>query len=167
MEQLERPPVAEAEIRRRIQELIELKGGGANPDLVSDIIENALKMLADVTDRGDARVMAMAIRELRLAYKLFAPYAEKRKVTMFGSARTLPTKAEYQQATRVRAQDGGGGLDGHHGRRAGNHAGRSRGRGPGEQLSARTFVCRGNKRPTPSSRRTRSSSRSDISSRAS
>src|SRR6267378_1377027 len=34
MEQLERPPVADAEIRRRIQELIELKGGGANPDLV-------------------------------------------------------------------------------------------------------------------------------------
>jgi uncharacterized protein (TIGR00730 family) len=99
MEQLERPPVAEAEIRRRIQELIELKGGGANPDLVEDIIENALKMLQDVRDRGDARVMAVAIKELRLAYKLFGPYAEKRKVTMFGSARTLPTKAEYQQAT--------------------------------------------------------------------
>jgi uncharacterized protein (TIGR00730 family) len=98
MEQLERPPV-EADIRRRIQELIDLKGGGANPDLVADIIENALKMLRDVPDRGDARVMAIAIRELRLAYKLFTPYAEKRKVTMFGSARTLPTKAEYLQAT--------------------------------------------------------------------
>ena len=45
-------------------------------------------MLKDVVDRGDARVMAIAIRELRLAYKLFQPYAEKRKVTMFGSART-------------------------------------------------------------------------------
>src|SRR6185295_9213688 len=99
MEQLERPPVSEAEIRRRIQGLIELKGGGANPDLVEDIIENALKMLQDVPDRGDARVVAVAIKELRLAYKLFAPYGEKRKVTIFGSARTLPTKAEYQQAT--------------------------------------------------------------------
>ncbi len=98
MEQLERPP-AEAEVRQRIQELIDLKGGGANPDLVSDIIENALKMLRDVQDRGDARVMAIAIRELRLAYKLFHPYSDKRKVTMFGSARTLPTKAEYLQAT--------------------------------------------------------------------
>ena len=47
----------------------------------------------DVQDRGDARVMAIAIRELRLAYKLFHPYSEKRKVTMFGSARTLPTTA--------------------------------------------------------------------------
>jgi hypothetical protein len=99
MEQLERPPLAEAEIRRRIQELIELRGGGANPDLVQDIIENALKMLRDVPDRGDARVVSTAIRELRLAYKLFTPYADRRKVTMFGSARTLPTKAEYLQAT--------------------------------------------------------------------
>lgn len=93
-----RPTAAETEIRRRIQELIDLKGGGANPDLVADIIENALKMLRDVNDRGDARVISIAIRELRLAYKLFEPYAERRKVTMFGSARTLPTKAEYQQA---------------------------------------------------------------------
>jgi uncharacterized protein (TIGR00730 family) len=99
MEQMERPSVADGEIRRRIHELIALKGGGANPDLVEDIIENALKMLRDVTDRGDARVITTAIKELRLAYKLFAPYSEKRKVTMFGSARTLPTKAEYLQAT--------------------------------------------------------------------
>jgi uncharacterized protein (TIGR00730 family) len=98
MQQLERSP-AEIDLRRRIHELIDLKGGGANPDLVAEIIENALKMLKDVTDRGDARVISTAIRELRLAYKLFNPYAERRKVTMFGSARTLPTKAEYQQAT--------------------------------------------------------------------
>src|SRR5688500_7099081 len=98
LEQLERPP-AEADVRRRVQELIELNGSGANPDLIADIIENALKKLADAPDRGDARVMAIAIRQLRLAYKLFHPYADKRKVTMFGSARTLPTKAEYLQAT--------------------------------------------------------------------
>ncbi|HMJ90867.1 MAG TPA: LOG family protein [Candidatus Acidoferrum sp.] len=98
MEQTERPP-GETDLRRRIQELIEIKGTGANPDLVADIIENALKMMRDVPDRGDARVIATAIRELRLAYKMFGPYAESRKVTMFGSARTLPTKAEYQQAT--------------------------------------------------------------------
>ena len=98
MEKLDKPPTTEADIRRRIQELIALKGGGANPDLVEDVIENALKMLQDVQDRGDARVMAVAMKELRLAYKLFAPFAEKRKVTIFGSARTLPTRAEYQHA---------------------------------------------------------------------
>ncbi len=100
---MERPPI-DAELRRRIQELIESRGDGHNPDLVGEIIENALKMLHDVPDRGDARVVSTAIRELRLGYKLFGPYADKRKVTMFGSARTLPTKSEYLQAADFAAK---------------------------------------------------------------
>src|SRR5207249_2336488 len=90
--------VMDPELKRRIQELIDYKGGGANPDLVADIIENALKLLTDVEARGDVRVIQTAIRELRYAFKLFAPHAHVRKVTMFGSARMLPTKTEYQQA---------------------------------------------------------------------
>jgi uncharacterized protein (TIGR00730 family) len=89
---------ADAELKRQIQELIKTKGGGANEAEVADIIENALKLLADVKDTGDVRVIQTALRELRYAFRLFAPYAEKRKVTMFGSARTQANKAEYQQA---------------------------------------------------------------------
>ncbi len=86
------------ELKRRIDELIAYKGGGHNPEPVADIIENALKLLTDVKDSGDVRVIQTAVRELRYAFKLFAPYADKRKVTIFGSARTQPTKMEYQQA---------------------------------------------------------------------
>ena len=89
---------ADPELTRRIQELIASRGGGDNADAVEDIIENALKLLTDVKDTGDLRVIQTAMRELRYAFKLFAPYAHKRKVTIFGSARTLPTKIEYQQA---------------------------------------------------------------------
>ena len=38
------------------------------------------------------------MRELRYAFRIFAPYADKRKVTIFGSARTAPSRPEYQQA---------------------------------------------------------------------
>jgi len=86
------------ELRQRIQELIQLKGGGHNEAEVADIIENALKLLTDVQDRGDVRVIQTAVRELRYAFRVFAPYAAKRKVTIFGSARTAPTKPEYLQA---------------------------------------------------------------------
>lgn len=86
------------ELRKRIQELIAFKGGGFNEESVTDIIESALKILTDVEDSGDVRVIRTAIRELRYAFKLFAPYAGVRKVTIFGSARTQPTKLEYQQA---------------------------------------------------------------------
>ena len=86
------------ELKRRIRELIAYKGGGHNEDLVEDMIENSLKILHDVEHRGDVRVIQTAIRELRYSFKLFAPYAKYRKVTIFGSSRTLPTKIEYHQA---------------------------------------------------------------------
>jgi len=97
-ERLPDKPKIDPGLKARIEELIRFYGGGHNPDLVEDIIANALKMLHDVEDRGDVRVIQTAVRELRYAFKLFAPYAEKRKVTIFGSARTQPAKPEYQQA---------------------------------------------------------------------
>lgn len=93
----ERKPV-DPELRRRIDELIASRGSGHNADLVADIIETALKLLRDVEHRGDVRVIQTAVRELRYAYKTFAPYAGRRKVTIFGSARLQPGRAEYQQA---------------------------------------------------------------------
>jgi uncharacterized protein (TIGR00730 family) len=91
-------PPADPELRRRVEELIAYKGGGYNEEAVADIIENALKLLTDVKDSGDVRVIQTAIRELRYAFRLFAPYAHIRKVTIFGSARIEPDKREYQQA---------------------------------------------------------------------
>ena len=90
---------ANPELQARIQELIRFKGGGHNEAEVADIIENALKLLTDVRDTGDVRVIQTALRELRYSFRLFAPYAGKRKVSIFGSARTQPDKFAYQQAT--------------------------------------------------------------------
>ena len=91
-------PPADPELQKRIQELIRFKGGGYNEPEVADIIENALKLLTDVKDTGDVRVIQTAIRELRYSFRLFAPYAARRKVSIFGSARTKPDNIEYQQA---------------------------------------------------------------------
>lgn len=97
MPKAEKAP-AEGEARQRIRELIKLKGGGYNEEDVADIIESALKILKDVKDSGDVRVIRTAIRELRYAFRLFAPYEDTRKVTIFGSARTEPSDPDYKQA---------------------------------------------------------------------
>jgi len=89
---------ADLELQKRIRELIAFKGGGHNENEVADIVENALKLLTDVKDTGNVRVIQTALRELRYSFRLFAPYAGIRKVTIFGSARTKPGKLEYQQA---------------------------------------------------------------------
>lgn len=97
MKRNEKTPT-DPELTRRIQELIKFKGGGHNEHEVADIIENGLKLLADVKDTGDVRVIQTALRELRYSFRLFAPYAHIRKVSIFGSARTKPESTEYQQA---------------------------------------------------------------------
>jgi len=89
---------ANPELTKRIRELIQFKGGGHNEAEVADIIENALKLLTDVRDTGDVRVIQTALRELRYSFRLFAPYAGKRKVSIFGSARTKPDSEEYRLA---------------------------------------------------------------------
>lgn len=92
----ERPQI-DPELKLRIDDLISFYGGGHNEDLVEDLIAQSLKLLKDVQHRGDVRVIDTAVRELRYAFKLFAPYVNKRKVTIFGSARTAPTRTEYVQ----------------------------------------------------------------------
>ena len=91
-------PPSDRELARRVRDLIVYKGGGFNEESVADIIENALKLLKDVQDSGDVRVIQTALRELRYAFRLFAPYANVRKVTIFGSARMGPNRPEYRQA---------------------------------------------------------------------
>ncbi|MFN0067939.1 MAG: TIGR00730 family Rossman fold protein [Limisphaerales bacterium] len=98
------PSGVSAEVLTKIRELIALQGGGPHEDLVADVMASALKMLKDVRDRGDARLIATAIRELRYSFRLFEPYAERRKVSIFGSARTSPERDDYQLAQQLGRQ---------------------------------------------------------------
>lgn len=103
MKRIEKIPT-DPELTRRIQELIKFKNGGHNETEVADIIENALKLLTDVKDKGDVRVIQTAVRELRYGFRIFSPYHDKRKVSIFGSARTKPESVEYQQAVEFGAK---------------------------------------------------------------
>ena len=69
-------------------------------DLVGEIVETAMKLLRDQTNRGDMKLMNKTLKEIRYALKVFAPYRDVRKVTIFGSARTPESDPDYQQALR-------------------------------------------------------------------
>jgi uncharacterized protein (TIGR00730 family) len=81
----EKLPAAAPEVSR-IQDLIDL------------IKESAEKLAGDQTSRGDLKLISRALRELRYAFKVFQPYRTRRKVSIFGSARTQPDELAYQQA---------------------------------------------------------------------
>jgi hypothetical protein len=67
-------------------------------DLVQMIKETADKLASEGTTRGDIKILSRTLRELRYAFKVFSPYRRKRKVTLFGSARTQPDEPAYIQA---------------------------------------------------------------------
>jgi uncharacterized protein (TIGR00730 family) len=79
-------------------------GNGVAPEHIADLIarirQSADELAGDHTSRGDLKILSRVLRELRYAFKVFSPYRSCRKVTMFGSARTLPEAAAYQQAVR-------------------------------------------------------------------
>ena len=55
--------------------------------LILQIKETADKLIRDNANRGDVKLLSTAVKELRYAFKIFAPYRRRRKVTVFGSAR--------------------------------------------------------------------------------
>src|SRR5579872_5520755 len=67
------------------------------PDaLIDEIKKVADKMVRDQTTRGDLKIILRALKELRYAFKVFKPLRLRRKVTMFGSARTPPEAPVYK-----------------------------------------------------------------------
>ena len=73
--------------------------------LVREMLETCLKLLRDGARLGDVKLLNAALRELRYAFKVFAPYKDVRKVSVFGSARTKqeapPSRAAFEFARRI------------------------------------------------------------------
>jgi uncharacterized protein (TIGR00730 family) len=68
--------------------------------LVQQLKETADKLIRDHANRGDVKLLSTAFKELRYAFKVFAPYRHRRKVTVFGSARIIPSHAAYEAAVQ-------------------------------------------------------------------
>lgn len=84
--------------RELIQQLLDDAGATRNRDVLADIYRTAHGLASDDADRLDLKITRDALKEMREAYRLFAPYSGVRKVTVFGSARTLPTDPLYDHA---------------------------------------------------------------------
>ena len=67
-------------------------------ELVSGIITTGLLLAGDSADRLDLKIVNAALKEMRYAFKVFAPYRDARKVSVFGSSRTQPGDPDYEQA---------------------------------------------------------------------
>lgn len=73
-------------------------------DLVREMITAAMYLPSDGLDRGELKILNSTLKEFRYAFKVFDRYADRRKVSIFGSARTPSDSAEYQHARRFAAE---------------------------------------------------------------
>jgi hypothetical protein len=77
--------------------------GGRDDDAAEyarQMVVTALRFLRDDPADGDFKLVNAAMKELRHALRVFAPYEGIRKVSVFGSARTQPGAPDWLQAER-------------------------------------------------------------------
>jgi hypothetical protein len=91
------------DVDRKLDELLDTLGVTANRDQLLDILTTTVRLATDKTDRLDLKIASSALREMRDGFQVFAPHRRVRKVTMFGSARTLSTDPLYRQARDLAA----------------------------------------------------------------
>ena len=63
-----------------------------------EILTTVVRLMRDNASTGDLKIINTALKEMRQAFKVFAPYRHVRKVSAFGSARTKESAPEYRQA---------------------------------------------------------------------
>jgi uncharacterized protein (TIGR00730 family) len=90
-----------AELDERIAQLVattELTERDA--ELIAEIVTTALLLGRDAASRLDLKIVNAALKEMRYAFKVFAPYRDKKKVSVFGASRSRPGDPDYEQAKR-------------------------------------------------------------------
>jgi uncharacterized protein (TIGR00730 family) len=86
-----------------IDRLLALSGHVCCPELVREMILAALKAGLEETGEADLKLMNSTLKEMRFTSKVFGPYRDIRKVTVFGSARISKDEPVYDIA-RVTGQ---------------------------------------------------------------
>jgi len=84
------------EVDRLIDELM-ARVGVHHPEMIRQMILGALKSGQENDYLADQKLMRTTMKEMRFTNKVFAPYRGRRKVSIFGSARTQPEEPIYQK----------------------------------------------------------------------
>jgi len=81
-----------------IERLLALTGGIRRPALVREMILTSLKAGQEDTGGVNLKLMNTSLKEMRYTAKVFGAYPGMKKVSVFGSARTMPDQAPYKTA---------------------------------------------------------------------
>lgn len=83
---------------QRIRELLHDWGAEHHSQDLYEMMVSVLKLAQQKPSTADMRLFNNSLKEMRYAHKVFAPFDAVKKITIFGSARTYATAAEYKAA---------------------------------------------------------------------
>lgn len=88
------------EIDQIITHLVETAGGIHNSQIIRQMLLSTLMIGQEVDYPADLKLINQTLREMRFTARVFAPYRNRKKVTIFGSARTERHEEMYQKCIR-------------------------------------------------------------------
>lgn len=100
--------LATATVEELVQQLVE-RTEAQHSGLASELLASVADMISGPTSRLDLKITATAVAELNDGFAMFGQHRDRRKVTVFGSARTQRDDPLYQLAIatgRRFAEDG-------------------------------------------------------------
>ncbi len=100
-------PASEVEVHA--EALLDATGVHDHRDLFRDLVANVIRLARDEPSLGDLKLVSRALREIRVANRVFSDFRHIRKVAVFGSARLGPKSPESAAAESfARAMAGAG-----------------------------------------------------------
>ena len=92
------------EIESLVSDLLDKSEIKLNRRLIAELVKESLQLGNDATSTLNLKIASAAIAEMREAFAMFAPFSERKKVTIFGSARTTKNDPVYKQTQAVAAK---------------------------------------------------------------
>lgn len=90
--------VSLASIEAQVVEWLKSQSGRGSEQLIGEMLRTILKLGQEDASRGDLKILNRTLKELRYAFKIFAPYTAVRKVSIFGSTRVAESDPYYLAA---------------------------------------------------------------------
>lgn len=91
-------------VNDEIDRLIREFGGTTETGYVTQLIKSALDISRSDVSTLDAKIAASALREMQQAFRMMAPFRARKKVTIFGSARTSKGDPLFDRTAQISRQ---------------------------------------------------------------